>query len=779
MNHKSLFDFLIIPNLLFPHGKWKMKWHPSNYFSLGAKGLIPFLLVTILSFYSLTNLKRDYSLTSDFPENHNLLERIEEEQTHFMSNGDFILIMSPEFSSFNEIPLQNMEQVIEELQELPEVALVVSPLNLPDLYDDGYSWSFRSIAELPLTGQEDVSQLYETIRETDLFRKVFLGKQNEPGLYVFPVKGISREDFGGALIKWSLDNPEAPKLTGLPVLKYYYNQMVSQDTRRLPLLALVLILIIEFLIYRKIKIALYLGLASLVPMIWSLALFPVINLTMSMDNLIAPILVLGLASSYGIHLIRGRSVFPDCDMDRVLEKISGKIVIAGLTTMMGFGALLLSPTSSIRQFGFILILGIVFALIFSLFALPVILKRTPLPTDHGEKLMARLHKPTGKRKNLIQFFGLILLLLYGFTMVYMDSRILNLLPGYHSYHENNRYFNEHFGGVNELEILCDTGIEYGLVSEEYYQKVSHIISSIESLPSVSAAIGYSDFVKWMHSRTVQGGEKIAPYTDPDLYFIGESLEMLSDNSAPGLQINTLVDPSYRYHRILVRFESEQGRSGWNDYESLMNEINAHLSRVELGTVTVGGASVIQYYLINSHKQTIFKGLILFFPVLILICLILTRSLIWTFCIISSPVLGALVYFGSMGLLGIPLTIPTLLSITCILGVSVDDNIFYTFSVRGKLIEGKDFKTSLRESYQENGGAILDTSVTIIFVMFCLFASGNRAIIQSGFLIILSQALTTIYTLWFLPLFFPRKQCLNRKMKYIQNVETFSSGDRND
>ncbi|OQY30959.1 MAG: hypothetical protein B6241_15015 [Spirochaetaceae bacterium 4572_59] len=745
----------------------KKIWKPSKYFHLGAIGLFPFLLFTILSFYSLKDFKRDNSLNSDFPENHKILENIKNQKAHFLNHGDFILLSSPEFNELSVHSLKLMEDLSKSLEKVPTVGSIVSPLNLQDLYDDGYSFSFKPLLDLPVNNQTEVTSLFHTISETKLFRKLFLGKKGTPGLYIFPSEDCDSEEFGKSILEWEEKNAFVVYMTGLPILKFYNSRMTHNDSKVLPLLALILMLMIEYLIYRKVKIAFYLCLGSLIPMIWALSLFPVINLTMTNDNLIAPILVLGLASSYGIHLIRGRSVFPDTDMAGVLDKISGKIIIAGLTTMMGFASLFLSPTISIRQFGFILIMGIIFALIFSLYALPTILMKIPPPTDHGQRMMNHLHRPTGKRKNLIVFSILLLVLGWGVSMVYMDSRIMNLLPNYHPYHQSNSYFNQYFGGVDEIEIFCDSGEEYGIISEEYYKSVSRVLSELESLPTISSAIAYTDFISWMHSRIAVGEDKPFDVSEPDQFFIGESLELLTDSSTQGLQINSLVDPSYRNHRILIRFASRPDHGGWNEYKRMLDDLNLILSKSKIGIYTMGGASIIQYYLIHSHKQTILKGLALFFPILILICLVLTRSIIWTMCIVSSPMLGALVYFGVMGMTGIPLTIPTLLAITCILGVSVDDNIFYTLSMRSKLIEGKPFKGALIESYNETGGAIMDTSVVIIFVMLCLFASGNKAIAQSGFLIITSQSVVTVYTLWFLPMFFPRylrsKSCIKKEL----------------
>lgn len=728
--------------------------NPSRYINLGRKGLLPFLLITIAALYQLQFLEKENSLSSDFPENHKILEQIQNNNSHFTGNGNFILLMlKPDNDNLAE-SLKDLAFLSHELQTIPEVDIVLTPLELMDFKDDGFSWESIPLVHSELNTENEIKDFYTAIRDIDLYRKLFLGKENNLVFYAFPIEGIDPVTFAAAVREWIDEGGYNLSISGVPLLQYFYKDMINKDTITLPLIALILILVIEYLLYRKIKISLILGLASFIPTVWALALFPIFKLPMSLDNLIAPILVLGLASSYGIHLIRGKSVFPTLGMGGVLDKIGGKIAIAGLTTMLGFTSLLMSPTGSIVQFGLITILGIIFALVFSLYALPLLFSNSAMPTDHGQKMMGKLHKPTGSRNSIYLLLLLVIILVYGVFDIYMDSRILSLLPEKHEYHDLNNALDEGFGGINELELILDTGEEYKLVTSDIYESLSLLIGSLEQLSVVSAVISYIDFIDWMYSRilTEEGFQK-SEY--PDEYFVGESLEILSDYELDGMQLSSLINPSYRYAKILIRYSNVQGRESWDDYSNLIASIEKLMNKSKFESYSISGSSVIQYHLIESHKKTILRGLLLFFPILFAICLIYTKSLHWTLCIISSPVLGALTYFGTMGLLNIPLSIPPLIAITCILGVSVDDNVFYTLSMMNKMKEQKSFREALIESYNETGGAIMDTSLAIVFVMFCLFFSNNLAIRQAGVLIIISQLVVTIYTLWFLPMFYPR------------------------
>ncbi len=89
-----------------------------------------------------------------------------------------------------------------------------------------------------------------------------------------------------------------------------------------------------------------------------------------MNVLVFPILV-GIGIDYGIHVIhRFRDGAP---VRAIITETGRAFVLTTLTTMAGFGSLVISRYKGLSSFGFVTILGMLFVLLTSLVALPAML----------------------------------------------------------------------------------------------------------------------------------------------------------------------------------------------------------------------------------------------------------------------------------------------------------------------------------------------------------------------------------------------------------------------
>jgi predicted RND superfamily exporter protein len=92
-------------------------------------------------------------------------------------------------------------------------------------------------------------------------------------------------------------------------------------------------------------------------------------------------LTIGIGIDYAIHTTERFKLVADKTGDitaaisETIEKTGGALLIAALTTILGFGMLLFAPIPPQAQFGVIMVLTIAFALITSVLVLPLILAR--------------------------------------------------------------------------------------------------------------------------------------------------------------------------------------------------------------------------------------------------------------------------------------------------------------------------------------------------------------------------------------------------------------------
>ena len=128
---------------------------------------------------------------------------------------------------------------------------------------------------------------------------------------------------------------------------------------------------------------------------------------LSMVSIISPPLVLTLGSSYSIHVMSAyyklSGISNDSKTDIIIKSvsdISGTVILASFTTLIGLLSLLLATISQTREFAIITSLGILFTAVLSITLLPALLSLQPAPLKKKLKFLEK--DPLSK---LLHHFG--------------------------------------------------------------------------------------------------------------------------------------------------------------------------------------------------------------------------------------------------------------------------------------------------------------------------------------------------------------------------------------
>lgn len=171
----------------------------------------------------------------------------------------------------------------------------------------------------------------------------------------------------------------APEATGKPHGTLEGLTAMKAGFERAGVYALVAILAVLVLDFRR----LWHILAALVPLLLAvvvtLGVLGAIGLPLNPANLIAFPLIIGVCVDNGVHVLhdfrRRRAGVPYS-----LGHSTGRaILIAGLTTVLGFGALMVSPHQGMHSLGLVLSLGVGVSLLAGLVVLPALLRLTVTP----------------------------------------------------------------------------------------------------------------------------------------------------------------------------------------------------------------------------------------------------------------------------------------------------------------------------------------------------------------------------------------------------------------
>ncbi len=171
-----------------------------------------------------------------------------------------------------------------------------------------------------------------------------------------------------------------PEVTGPPVVAFYSIQHMLRGYTRGAISALLVISGVIWFLFRRLKPTLL----AMVPMVlggfWAMVCMALLDLQLNMANLIVLPLYLGIAVDDGIHLVHRMLESPE-DATSPLARSTGKaILLTSLTSIVGFGSLMLAHHFGVFSLGVLATLGVGFALIATLGVLPLILRILP-PTS--------------------------------------------------------------------------------------------------------------------------------------------------------------------------------------------------------------------------------------------------------------------------------------------------------------------------------------------------------------------------------------------------------------
>ena len=179
------------------------------------------------------------------------------------------------------------------------------------------------------------------------------------------------EDYGNvkaiATGQWIITNKITSELT--------QSQIISTA------ISIVLATIVLVIAYRRITLGLIAVIPVLISIVWILGVMYFIGYNLDVLTITVTSLAIGIGIDYAIHaterfrLVADKTGDINAALYETIEKTGGALLIAALTTILGFGVLMFAPLPPQAQFGVIMVLTIIFAFLTSVLLLPLILAR--------------------------------------------------------------------------------------------------------------------------------------------------------------------------------------------------------------------------------------------------------------------------------------------------------------------------------------------------------------------------------------------------------------------
>ncbi|MEW6554580.1 MAG: MMPL family transporter [Actinomycetota bacterium] len=190
-------------------------------------------------------------------------------------------------------------------------------------------------------------------------------------------------------------------LTGDATMELESNEFMEKETSKLMLIALVFIMLILYLTFRRISDVGLPLLIIFVGIFWILGLMGWVGITYTTMSVAIMPLMLGINIAYVIHILsryyeeREDGLSVDLSATTSIKTVGVAVFLTAITTVFGFSSFMITDIPPMRDFGLLCMLGIAFSFLLSLTLLPAIIvlrdrrKKEAKLEDHLEKMRRR------------------------------------------------------------------------------------------------------------------------------------------------------------------------------------------------------------------------------------------------------------------------------------------------------------------------------------------------------------------------------------------------------
>ena len=250
----------------------------------------------------------------------------------------------------------------------------------------------------------DIQETFQAIRDQDngqalraedlpiALRNRFVGATGKYMLQVFPKKDVwqraNQKEFIDVL-RNTLDPKDTnhPIITGTPIQLYQYTTMLKESYQTAAWYSLAAIVLLVLIHFRN----LYSLLLALVPVaiggIWLGGIMGLFHIPFNPANIMTLPLVIGIGVTNGIHILNR---FAEERTPSILAKSTGKaVLVSGLTTIAGFGSLILAKHQGIQSLGYVMAVGVATCMMAGLTFLPALLNLQTQKEERENKTTQR------------------------------------------------------------------------------------------------------------------------------------------------------------------------------------------------------------------------------------------------------------------------------------------------------------------------------------------------------------------------------------------------------
>lgn len=753
------------------------------YQNIVTKHPVPVLLLVFLPclffLYQTQHFKLDASSDSLLLENDADLRYYNGVLRTFGSDEYLVIAFKPNKDLFSEEVLGRLAEMVAELQAVDNVARVDSVLNVPLFHSPDIPLMMLPLKgpgalekegvevekareelttspvfrDLLINGDGNVTAMQITFRENAQYKELthrrqdLIAKKYETGLTadetaeLAQVRADHRTLYTQLSKRWNADVAQVRTimdgyrtdgelyLGGVPMITADMVSYIRGDLVVFGIGVLLFLILTLTVIFRRVTQVLFPLFTCLLAgavMIGFLG-FADWRVTVISSNFVSLLFIITM--SFSIHfIVRWRELqtaHPDWEHGMLIGEAARRVGVpclyCALTTMVGFGSLIVSGIQPVKDFGLMMALGIgsAYLLVFTFFPAALMLTKgakPPKPAGGGFSLTHALARFSDKHGTIILALALIIAVLggLGISRLSVENRFIDYFKEDTEIYQGMLLIDEQLGGTTPLEIILEGDGEDYWSKAANRDKLRRLHGFLEDLPETGKVMSLDALMRT--AEKINDGKPIN-----DMLF--GMLRRFLPSDLKDQILKPYVTDDFSQVRVNVRILETNP-----DLKRavLVDKIETFITE-DMGLAPDQFRLTGLYVLYNNLLQSLFNSQIktigvVFFATWLMFSL-LFRSFYLAFIALAPNAFPVVVVLGTLGWLGIPLDIMTVTVAAITIGIAVDHTIHYIHRFKTEFRELGDYTQTVYRCHGSIGNAMYFTSITII-VGFSILALSN-------------------------------------------------------
>jgi len=729
--------------------------------------LVLLLIVIVTTLSQIQYFSLDASSDSLSLEGDDNLELYFETLETFGSDESLIISYTAKENIINANQLEHLRSFRDSLLEIEEVNSVISildvslfkspPLSLVELAGDLFTID---------NGKADMSFIESEFQSSPIYANNLISKDLRTTALLIPLNITDPTAIvDGEILKSTITkirstmdeyrNDVTLFLGGVPMIR---NDVITYITNDLIVFSLAVVLIMSIIlaiIFRSIRWVLMPITISVTGALFMTGLIGAIGwkVTVISANFFSLLLVMTL--SVTIHLVvRYRELAknnPEAEVSsligKTLEQMIRPCCLTTITTIAAFASLTMSNVRPVIDFGLMMSIGVIIALLISFIAFPVLMALLPKPKvkNHIDKfpIVQKLAIITDKfgKQIIVALIFLVIVSLSGITKLSVENSFIDYFKKSTEINQGLNFIDQELGGTIPLEIVFDDLASAYWTDVDLREDIHQVHQYLDSIDSVGKVLSIDTFMQIL----IESNNGKAP---------NGFILMMAKNQMPESAKSQILRPYISDKNDQLRFVARIKETYPTlNRNKLINDINIKLVEkfdFKPENFHFTGSFALYNNLLQSLFDSQIKNIATVFVIIFVMFLLIFRSTIVALLAVIPNTIPSILILGTMGLANIPLDLMTITIAAIAIGIGIDNAIHYINRFQVEFAKDSNYLASMHRTHSSIGLAIFYTAITVSIGFLVLVLSNFIPSIYFGVFMAIAMLSAVLVNLTLLP-----------------------------